>query len=323
MKPAYPTNLCPWMHLRRPGIRRRREICSWPRSVQTRPSGTTSWRLAGTCWSRCCSSSCWCCYSSTWEPPRARLQAPLISSGRMASKTLWNSSAGRQEAANQNLISVPESDKDETFNTENLELYETELSIRKLISFVRSFSCQQLKQTVLGKTKGLSENEDTNQNHQTGGESKLSCYLLLYLYFQNCVKVGKWEREERADDCRASLITCLSYSEEDPYSNGRTLNVCACRILFHILLWLRRWWGWQGQNFPDFSGGITSICVVFVVHGNMFTVTGHSPLINIEGFFFPSLFVEIIYFFQACIIIVFELVFFMLSSLLWLSSVKL
>lgn len=109
MKPAYPTNLCPWMHLRRPGIRRRREICSWPRSVQTRPSGTTSWRPAGTCWSRCCSSSCWCCYSSTWEPPRARLQAPLISSGRMASKTLWNSSAGRQEAANQNLISVPES----------------------------------------------------------------------------------------------------------------------------------------------------------------------------------------------------------------------
>lgn len=50
--------------------------------------------------------------------------------------------------------------------------------------------------TVLGKTKCLNENEDINQKHQTGGESNLSCYLLLYLYFQNCVKVGRWEREE-------------------------------------------------------------------------------------------------------------------------------
>lgn len=147
------------------------------------------------------------------------------------------------------------------------------------MSFARSFSCQQL----------LNDEEDTNQKDQTGGGSNLSYYLLLYLYFKNCVKVGRWEREERGDD--RSLWWCWSYSDEDPHSDGRTLNVCTCCILIHTLPWYRRSWGLEkGQSFPDFSGSATSIWVVFVVHVNMFTVTGHSPLISIGLFLLFYLF---------------------------------
>lgn len=79
------------MQLCRQGTRRLRVTCSWPRSVQTRPSGTTSWQLAGTYWFHFWPSSCSSSCSSTLAHPRA----PLTSLERTASKTSWNCLAGR------------------------------------------------------------------------------------------------------------------------------------------------------------------------------------------------------------------------------------
>lgn len=79
------------MRLCRPGTRRLRATCSWPRSAQTRPSGTTSWQPAGTCWFRSWPSSCLSYCSSTW----ARLRAPLTFLEKTASRTSWTCSAGR------------------------------------------------------------------------------------------------------------------------------------------------------------------------------------------------------------------------------------
>lgn len=91
---------CVCMCLCRPGTRRLRETCRWPRSVQTRPSGTTSWQPAGTSsfhfWPSSCSSS----FSSTSAHPRA----PSTSSERMASKTSWNCSAGRWSRRERNFL---------------------------------------------------------------------------------------------------------------------------------------------------------------------------------------------------------------------------
>lgn len=75
----------------RPGTRRLTGTCSWLGSVLTRPSGTTSWPLAGTWWFLFWPSSCSSSCSSTWARPRA----PLTSSERTVSKISWNCSAGR------------------------------------------------------------------------------------------------------------------------------------------------------------------------------------------------------------------------------------
>lgn len=120
----------------------------------------------------------------------------------------------------------------------------------------------------------------TKNIRQVGSQTFLAIYFCIYILRI----VSKWEdeKEKRADDCWASLITC---PDEDPYSDGRTLNVCTCCILNHMLLWHQRSWGLARAEFPRLLWKHYIHLGVFVVHVNMFTVAGHSPLINIELFF--------------------------------------
>lgn len=138
--------------------------------------------------------------------------------------------------------------------------------------------------------------------------------------------MSKWEDEkERAGDCWASLITCSSYSDEDPYSDGRTLNACTCCVSVYVLLWRHRSWGFLGPSFSDFSGSITFIWVVFVVHVNVFTVTDIPQTLILSYFSFficlNHLVLPSLYYY--CIFRVFRVCFSLLWSVCWLSSVKL
>lgn len=56
-------------------------------------------------------------------------------------------------------------------------------------AFVRLLRCNSSAHTCcLWEDQTLNGNEETKQKHQMGGESNLSCYLLLYLYFKECGK---------------------------------------------------------------------------------------------------------------------------------------
>lgn len=133
----------------------------------------------------------------------------------------------------------------------------------------------------MGKTKRLNENEDTNKKHQTGGESNLSCYLFLYLYFKNCVKVGRWEREESR----------WLLSQSDHMFGWRSVfrwkdSECVhmLHLKSHAPLTSKVMRLGQGRVSQTSLEALHPLGV-FVVHVNMFTVAGHSPLINIELFF--------------------------------------
>lgn len=166
------------------------------------------------------------------------------------------------------------------------------------------------KKRSWGRPKALVRMKiQTKTIRQVGSQSFLVIYCCIYIFRI----VSKWENEKEKREQMTAEPVWSHACHIQIKIHIQTEGLWTCARAASYFTYSSDFKGdeaWQGQNFPDFSGSITSICVVFVVHGNTFTVTGHSPLINIEGFFFPSLFVEIIYFFQACIIIVFELVFF-------------
>lgn len=145
--------------------------------------------------------------------------------------------------------------------------------IRKVnMSFVRSFSCQQLQKRSWGRRNALMRKKIQTKNvRQVGSQTFPVIYCSIYILRI----VSKWEDEKEKWEEMTARRDEAGHIQMKINIHMEGLWTCARAASSHApLIWKVMRLG-KGQSFPDFSGSVTSIWVVFVVHVNTFTITTH------------------------------------------------